>query len=256
MANQENPYSAPASALSGNGVLERERAYSYQSLDSLTRPLRGLIIATIAMIGVTLVTLAYQWWTLQRTADHQFASDQTMMNAAHLSDQLFAAASGFLALVHFATYIFGGMWIYRAACNVRALGAQGLDDSPGWAVGWYFIPFASLAMPFRAMQQIWQSSLAPRQWKKLSTPGLLRWWWGMWLCINVFGMVVGIVVARSKLQSSNIPGLIQAVQITMLNYLVSITACTLFLMVVMRIAQMQAKQHLSMTPPALPPVTL
>ncbi|WP_266158166.1 DUF4328 domain-containing protein [Dyella silvatica] len=250
--SEQNPYSAPVSALSGDGVLERERSYRYQPLDSLNRPLRGLLIATIAMLGITMLTLAYQWWTLQRLVDHQYASDSIMRSTAHFSDRLFASASGFLALIHTAAYIFGGMWIYRAACNVRALGAQGLDDSPGWAVGWYFIPFAGLVMPFRAMRQIWAGSLAPRQWRKLPTPGLLRWWWGLWLGINLFGMVVGFFVARAKLHSSDIPGLIQGVQLSMLNYLLSIGACALFLTVVTRMAQMQAKQHLAMTPPALP----
>lgn len=253
--SEQNPYSAPASALTSEGVLEREHVYRYQPLDSLTRPLRGLIIATIAVLGFTVLTLLYQWWTLQHMADRQFASEQVMMRTAHVSDQLFAAASGFLALIHTASYIFGGMWIYRAACNVRALGAQGLDDKPGWAVGWYFIPLMNLVMPFRAMQQIWQSSRAPRQWNKQPTPGLLRWWWGLWLSVNLFGMGVGIIVARSKLHSSDIPGLIHGVQANTANHLLSMTACFVFLAIVMRIAKMQATQHAAMTPPALPAIT-
>jgi hypothetical protein len=250
--SEQNPYSTPASALTGEGVLEREQTYRYQPLDSLTRPLRGLIIATIAMLGVTVLALLYQWWTLQHMSDHLFASEKAMMRTAHVSDQLFAAASGFLALIHTAAYIFGGMWIYRAACNVRALGAQGLDDKPGWAVGWYFVPLMNLVMPFRALQQIWQGSRSPRQWKKLPTPGLLRWWWGLWLAVNFLGMGAGIVAARAKLHSTDIPGLIQGVQANTASHILTMVTCFVFLAVVMRIARMQASQHQAMMPPALP----
>lgn len=44
------------------------------------------------------------------------------------------------------------MWEYRV---VRQLGALGLDvgATPGWAIGWWFIPFANLVKPFRIIQR-------------------------------------------------------------------------------------------------------
>src|SRR5437868_6687462 len=44
-------------------------------------------------------------------------------------------------------------WIHRANRNARALGAQGMRFTPGWAVGWYFIPIASLWKPYQAMKE-------------------------------------------------------------------------------------------------------
>src|SRR5687768_18623297 len=33
------------------------------------------------------------------------------------------------------------LWIHRAHANLRDAGVGGLEFTPGWAVGWYFIPF-------------------------------------------------------------------------------------------------------------------
>ena len=38
-------------------------------------------------------------------------------------------------------------WIYRAYKNIKGFGAEGLRFSPGWAVGYYFIPHPELDSP-------------------------------------------------------------------------------------------------------------
>jgi hypothetical protein len=52
------------------------------------------------------------------------------------------------------------MWIHRAHANLYEAGAEGLQFTPGWAVGWYFIPFANLFKPFQAMRELWTRSHA------------------------------------------------------------------------------------------------
>jgi hypothetical protein len=44
------------------------------------------------------------------------------------------------------------MWEYRV---VRQLGALGLDvgATPGWAIGWWFVPFANLVKPFKIIHR-------------------------------------------------------------------------------------------------------
>jgi heme/copper-type cytochrome/quinol oxidase subunit 2 len=62
------------------------------------------------------------------------------------------ALIGIVALFHIplgiATIVFFLIWEYRAYKNLSALNAQNLEHSPGWAVGWWFIPFANLVKPF------------------------------------------------------------------------------------------------------------
>lgn len=58
-----------------------------------------------------------------------------------------------------ATAIAWSMWSYRLAKNVRAVNdpetASLLKFTPGWVVGWWFVPFAAFWMPLRVHQELW-----------------------------------------------------------------------------------------------------
>jgi hypothetical protein len=81
------------------------------------------------------------------------------------------------------------VWIIRASKNVRALGASGLEFSPGWAVGWYFVPLACFFKPFEAMREIWKASKNPKQWRSLETGSVVGWWWFAFLAGGVTGYI-------------------------------------------------------------------
>ncbi len=89
---------------------------------------------------------------------------------------------GVLALI---TIIFFAMWIYRAAANVVAADVVGFSYTPGWAVGWYFIPFANLFKPFSAMREIWNASHGEQGDRLEHSDGLLTLWWGCWIISNI-----------------------------------------------------------------------
>jgi hypothetical protein len=70
------------------------------------------------------------------------------------------------------------VWFYGAARNVVAVHGPDYDISPGWAVGWWFIPFANLVIPCKYMMRINRMS-APRQSEKERDGGdnlILAWW--------------------------------------------------------------------------------
>jgi hypothetical protein len=86
-------------------------------------------------------------------------------------------------------------WLYRAARNLPAFGALGQEFSPGWTIGWWFVPGANLVQPLRVLLEAWRGS-APRQvlepdqsWKTGPAPALPILWWigclagtvGFWL---------------------------------------------------------------------------
>lgn len=81
-------------------------------------------------------------------------------------------------------------WIYRVNLNASIL-APGKSISPGWAVGWFFVPFGNFVMPFRAMRETWQISHEAGDWQKSTTPGLLSWWWGLFLLTSILANVSG-----------------------------------------------------------------
>jgi heme/copper-type cytochrome/quinol oxidase subunit 2 len=72
------------------------------------------------------------------------------------------------------------IWQYRAHANLRALGASELKYSPGWAVGWWFIPFANIVVPFLTMRELWRASdpeAGSIDWLGHRTAALLGMWW-------------------------------------------------------------------------------
>jgi len=101
-----------------------------------------------------------------------------------------------LLVVVFGTIISFLMWMNRAAWNVRALlpGAT-FEFTPGWCVGWWFIPFANLIKPAHAMSEIAKASSAAAMrdrndpyvssWMTASTPTIVGTWWAAWVISNL-----------------------------------------------------------------------
>lgn len=81
------------------------------------------------------------------------------------------------------------MWIYRAHSNLHEAGLPGLQFTPGWAVGWYFIPIAFLFKPFQAMRELWTESHQTSDSFSAPAPGNLSAWWGCWIVGNMLGNV-------------------------------------------------------------------
>jgi len=79
------------------------------------------------------------------------------------------------------------VWIRRANINADALVASGMEFTPGWAVGWFFVPFANLFKPYQAMAEIYRASDPkndPDYWSLAEVPRYLMLWWFSYLGFN------------------------------------------------------------------------
>lgn len=85
-------------------------------------------------------------------------------------------------------YVVVGMWIYRASANAHAISDE-MTISPGWAIGWYFVPIMNLFRPFQAMREIWMASHFKGNWHGEPAPAILGWWWGLWLASNILANI-------------------------------------------------------------------
>lgn len=104
---------------------------------------------------------------------------------------------GLLQIVLFyATAVPFLVWFHRAHKNLPSLGRRKLIFSPGWAVGFFFVPVLSFFRPFQAMREIWHGSdpgrleldVAPNGSEtsdRLGTPPLVAGWWALFLISNV-----------------------------------------------------------------------
>jgi hypothetical protein len=90
-------------------------------------------------------------------------------------------------LVIIFTYTTFGWWIVRTNKNVRALGAVGLRESPGWALGWFFVPLFCIWRPYIAMKQLWHASHDPAGWAMHGRASFVALWWTLWLASNGLG---------------------------------------------------------------------
>lgn len=76
--------------------------------------------------------------------------------------------------------------IYRANRNLHARSVSGLEYTPGWCVGWFFIPIASLWKPYQAFKETWMASHDPVQFS-VDRPGIMPLWWTLFLISNITG---------------------------------------------------------------------
>lgn len=93
-------------------------------------------------------------------------------------------------LLLFGTAIIYCVWLHRASKNAHALSGGAMEFTPGWAVGWNFVPFACLVKPFQAVVEIWKVSGNPHDPESILYPEwLLRGWWGFWLAGNIISNI-------------------------------------------------------------------
>lgn len=130
---------------------------------------RALIarLTIILYLALVVVSLAMQGYFIETGS-----ADPEMIALAETIDKLTLA--GFLGSVVAISF-----WIYRAHANLRLYDAGPFEFSPQSAVGWFFVPFANLVMPFRAMGELWRASGGDR------ADGAPGWyvgaWWGCFL---------------------------------------------------------------------------
>jgi hypothetical protein len=137
----------------------------------VTQWLRVLLCVSIAAHCLVFVSDLLDWLVLH------LATFEPWMDAAGDS---FYVRQDVIIILQLASFIIVGLlflrWTYWANHNAWFLGAR-LSFTPGWAIGWYFIPVASLWKPYEAMQEIWQASRDPANWRAQRRTGLLPWWW-------------------------------------------------------------------------------
>ncbi|MDF2693553.1 MAG: hypothetical protein K0S65_1936 [Labilithrix sp.] len=129
------------------------------------------------------------------------------------------AVVGLLGLVSMGVSIFTSivflLWTYQAAKNVRAFGQRGLTFTPGWAVGWWFVPVASLWLPYKALREIWRASdpdalgSGGGAWMTRSVPSLFPLWWTTYLLysfVSAFSVIGQIMTGLQQPGKAEVGG--------------------------------------------------
>jgi hypothetical protein len=171
------------------GPVKRTSFGPYRSLRTIGQPTRILLIILLGLSIIGIVSTLGELQMLDRMERGDYTSQAAMERAADSNNRrqqiIGAGQLGLMLILAF----FVASWIYRANQNVHALGAQGLSATPGWSIGWYFIPGANLVMPYRAMRDIFKASMNPKEWKSEATSPLLIGWWLLFLATSLLGKI-------------------------------------------------------------------
>jgi hypothetical protein len=135
------------------------------------------------------------------------------------------------------------VWIYRARRNLPVLGARGLRYSPGWAVGWFFIPLANLVLPFLVATEIWKASdssdMDGHSWRNAPSSPLIASWWALWVISALAGWAFRVLINDPE----EITAISAATWAVFVGDLVAIPASLLLILVVREINARQEEKH-------------
>ncbi len=204
----DNPYSPPQAQVADfSSAPQREE---FEGFHDLTGLVRWLTIALASLAFIELVQIVSLWLEIGLLTQAQSGGGITR-EAALANDRREDLLSIISLLAYFLTAVLFLRWTYLVKKNAMALGASFLEFefSPGWSVGYYFVPFVNLVAPYKALKETFQAShpeFRPDsqrlEWS--SAPKLLPFWWALWL-VNGF---LGQGIFQYSLHAKTLPQLL------------------------------------------------
>lgn len=157
-------------------------------LAKLTQALCLLLKIDIAITIAAIVAQVYNYYSYTNLVSG------TNLNETILLSEIIA---GIIGVVQIILLIILGItflqWIYRVNKNLQELSTQTMRFTPGWSVGWYFIPIANLFKPYQVMKEIWQVSHK----NKADNSSIVSLWWFFCITSSVVGRI-----AMSRMNNS------------------------------------------------------
>jgi hypothetical protein len=139
------------------------------------------------------------------------------------------------------------IWEHRAFSNLSPLKARNLEFSPGWAVGWWFVPFANLVKPYQSMKELWLGS-SPEFNEDLdylpsgeAVPSMFSFWWALWVLYSIGARIVDRAFDANATDFSML-----ALGELVVNSL-GIIACILLISIVRDITRRQTERYEKLT---------
>src|SRR2546428_13386 len=166
---------------------------------------------------------------------------------ANKGAELYEALTGLVTLFYFSGWFLSVVaflsWLYRAFKNLSALGARKLRFTPGWAVGWFFVPLMDLIRPYEAVNELWHASdpaIPSYEPASRAAPAPVRWWWSLF--------ILWVLTARlaNQLNQPTGSGVFegQAAHLLMIvSYVLEIPAAILAIRLIGAINQNQERKH-------------
>lgn len=210
----------------------------YRSPKGLAKTVKILlvILSVLALLSILgcFIEIAYY-----SSLDSTYPSDEDYLIGGGVS----GIVGIFIFLTYIGTVISFSMWIFRIYKNLPVLTTAKMRMSPGWAVGWYFIPFANLFMPYIGMKDAWNACSRDTRfdnylWGERKGASLVKWWWAMWLISTFIARVAG----RISMSAETTDELVRAAVVYIFSDILDLVTNILAFMLVKRLTERQEKK--------------
>lgn len=226
---------------------------AYRSANKRSKALR------IGLYAFIIINILYLFGSVKEISSYSGFPKNAVPSADEvLSASFLTSLSAVLYLICFiVTIILWCLWIRRTYQNLYAMGIQGLRQTPGWTVGWYFIPVALIWKPYEGMKDAWNacSVSAPpsgTSLQKLAAPSIIKIWWMLW----VFSSILSRSSSRFESRAHTAGELTSAAVIAIINALVDIVLTIVAIQLVKKLTERQEEKYHSLAPqPASIPET-
>lgn len=189
---------------------------------NLTRSVQVVLVLMLAVSAITIASDVFRYF-----AYASLAADAVSSPRVEMAETIANAASIAYLLVLVVLAVVFLLWVYRTNAYLRLTSGYPIRATPGWAVGWYFVPIANLFRPLRDMRDIWRASHGGAS----AGLGLVNGWWAAFLASNVAWLAAPAPALTSA----------SAYMLDSLSYLaadtISVIPCALTLLMVTRIAR-------------------
>ena len=164
------------------------------------------------------------------------------------TESLWIVLQAFIALFEFPililSIIFFLMWLYRGYTNLGPLRSLGSEFTPGWAIGWWFVPFVNLVKPFQVVRNLWAESdpeIDPDGFNlnvQAGAPAFMLIWWITWLIANFVSNL-----SSGAMESKSANDVAASGYIFIVHAAFHVTASALAIMVIRSITARQEERH-------------
>ena len=213
----------------------QEQQMEFKNPTGLTKWTKWFLYADITITVIAIISSTLEYQLLSDFKNGVYTSQELAVAAGEASDARQHIVGIIQIIVFAASAILILKWIYRANYNARQLGATGMVFTPGWSIGWHFVPIANLWKPYQAMKEIWKASSNPQDWNAQAASSLLPWWWFFWIVSSAFGQVS----LRLAMGAEEINELIAANVVTQISHVTGIPLSLIVIGIVNRVHEMQ-----------------
>ena len=201
------------------------KEYSYKDPSGLSKLVIAMLIIG-ALLDVAEAFSSYLEYELLVSVKEGAQVTEEMADANDNRQGVIGLSQTILFII---TAIFFGKWIYRISWNAHYFSSSPQRHSPGWAVGYYFVPIVSLWRPYQALRDAYEAFIDSTRDHKDNL--IFPLWWFAWI-VSSF---LGTMLLKSSMRAEELDELIQASLITVgsdsFNVFLDVIALFLVMMV-------------------------